>query len=410
MGFLKAAVALPLLLLAGTAALPSDQAAPLEPQLSQSSTIYDAVIVGGGPAGLSALSGLARVRRNVLLIDSGEYRNNPTRHMHDVLGYDGVTPAYYRWAAREQLSHYETVSAINGTVTKVDVEQDNTFTVLATHPSGEESTVCARKIVLATGLRDILPGTPGIEENWGKGIYWCPWCDGNEHADQALGLFSDLGDAPDLVREVTTLNSDVIAFVNGTDTAEARAATEESFPQWEKYLALHNVTVDNRTISALTRLANGAASPSDPSLPTAPEYDLFRLDFTEGDPVERAAFFVSWPDEQKSDVGEAMGVQLYGGRLAADGSKGLVTNIPGVYAVGDANADNVTNVSHALYTGKRTAVYLHVQLAREEITGELAATNGTSLTERDYELDPRTVWETMNGGPKNILFAGDFDQ
>jgi ribulose 1,5-bisphosphate synthetase/thiazole synthase len=52
-------------------------------------TVYDAIIVGGGPAGLAALSGLARVRRHVLLIDSGEYRNGPTRHMHDVPGFDG---------------------------------------------------------------------------------------------------------------------------------------------------------------------------------------------------------------------------------------------------------------------------------------------------------------------------------
>lgn len=50
---------------------------------------YDVIVVGGGPAGLSAASGLARVRRNVLLIDSGEYRNAPTRHIHDVIGFDG---------------------------------------------------------------------------------------------------------------------------------------------------------------------------------------------------------------------------------------------------------------------------------------------------------------------------------
>lgn len=78
---MKSAIAfgvLPLLSLAGAAALaPRDE------------PTYDAIIVGGGPSGLSALSGLARVRRNVLLIDSGEYRNGPTRHMHDVLGFDG---------------------------------------------------------------------------------------------------------------------------------------------------------------------------------------------------------------------------------------------------------------------------------------------------------------------------------
>lgn len=61
-----------------------------EIQVDVPDTDYDAVVVGGGPAGLSALSGLARVRRNVLLIDSGQYRNQPTRHMHDVIGFDGA--------------------------------------------------------------------------------------------------------------------------------------------------------------------------------------------------------------------------------------------------------------------------------------------------------------------------------
>ncbi|KAI0137970.1 FAD/NAD(P)-binding domain-containing protein [Hypoxylon sp. NC0597] len=369
---------------------------------------YDAIIIGGGPSGLSALSGLARVRRNVLLIDSGEYRNGPTRHMHDVLGYDGVTPAYYRWAARQQLSYYETVSAVNGTVTSIEALNNNTqFNVATTFPDGTTNTVSARKIVLATGLRDILPSTPGLQENWGKGIFWCPWCDGHEHEDQSLGLLGPLEEAASLVREISTLNSDIIAFVNGTDTPDARAAAEQSFPNWQKYLQIHNVTVENRTIARINRLKDGGDPPADPSLPTAPEYDLFSVDFTEGPSVERAAFFTSFPDEQRSDVGEKMGVTLYGGRLAADGSRGLATNIPGVYAIGDANSDNVTNVPHALFSGKRTAVYLHVQLAREEADRELAA-NGTTVTRREEDFDLRSIWNEMN--PRGLLYAGEFKQ
>ncbi|KAK7753274.1 hypothetical protein SLS62_004793 [Diatrype stigma] len=395
---LCATALLPLLSLARAAVVSRQEPAP-----------YDAIIVGGGPAGLSAGSGLARVRRNVLLLDSGEYRNNATRHMHDVLGYDGVTPAYYRWAAREQIADYETVSMANGTVTKIEAVNNNTlFTVTKTNEDGGSDQVSARKIILATGLRDLLPDTPGLQENWGKGIFWCPWCDGHEHADQALGLLSGLEDAPGLVREILTLNTDIIAFVNGTDTPEARAATEESFPGWEKYLAVHNVTLENRTIASITRLKDGGDPPADPSLPTAPEEDLFRVDFTEGEPVERAAFFTSFPDEQKSNVGADLGVQLWGGRLAADDAKGLVTNIPGVYAIGDANSDNVTNVPHALFSGKRTAVYLHVQLAREDSAADIAAYNGTLKT-REFDLDPRAVWEVMND-PRDILYAGEFDQ
>jgi thioredoxin reductase len=376
-------------------------------------TVYDAIIVGGGPAGLSALSGLARVRRNVLLIDSGEYRNQPTRHMHDVIGFDGVTPAYYRWAAREQLAHYDTVSWTNGTVTSITAEANNTsFRVNAGGPD-DYRTFVARKIVLATGLRDLLPDTPGLVENWGQGIYWCPWCDGHEHADQALGIMADLTDIPGAVREILTLNTDIVAFANGTDTPAARAATEASFPGWERFLQLHNVTVANGTLASITRLRDGYTGEEDPSLPSIPQHDLFRLNFTDpaDAPIEREALFVSFPEEQRSNVGRDMGVTLYGnGRLAVDPTRGLVTNIPGVYAIGDANSDNVTNVPHALFSGKRTAVYLHVQLAREESAAELAKPDNSTLRHRDVHETARSLWDEMNGQPGDILYAGGFDQ
>jgi len=189
---------MPLTFTALLAALSSTNDAVILRQTS-TTTDYDAIIVGGGPAGLSALSGLARVRRNVLLIDSGVYRNAPTRHMHDVLGFDGtylnsyphvflllllllllltntpspphtgVTPAYFRHAARQQVSHYSTISMINGTVTKITSGGDNqnTFFTLTTtlSPSNSLSNLTARKVILATGLRDILPSTPGVREN-----------------------------------------------------------------------------------------------------------------------------------------------------------------------------------------------------------------------------------------------------
>ncbi|KAI1429205.1 sulphydryl oxidase [Xylaria sp. FL1777] len=421
MGFTKVAVALQLFLSSISTAVPTGLASLKSRTDSYSSTIYDAVVVGGGPAGLSAVSGLARVRRNVLLIDSGVYRNDPTRHMHDVIGTDGVSPAFFRWKARGQLSYYESALLINGTVSKIDTAPNGTtdtstaqnapFTVRTTFPSGEEAAFGARSIVLATGLSDIIPGTPGLQQNWGKGIFWCPWCDGNEHADQSLGILSNLDEAASLVQEISTLNNNIIAFVNGTNTPEIRAATDKKFPGWEQYLELRNITVENRTIAGLVRLADGGVN-EHPEAPTFPEHDLFRVDFTEGPSVERAAFFASFPNKQHSSVGADMGVRLDGGRLAADSAKGLMTNIPGVYAIGDANADNITNVPHAMFSGKRAAVFLHVALARQETAALLAQNNGTSVQGRslDLNLDPRTVWQDMNGGEADILDAGKFDQ
>ncbi|AEO70840.1 uncharacterized protein THITE_122458 [Thermothielavioides terrestris NRRL 8126] len=328
-------------------------------------TDYDAIIVGGGPAGLAALSGLARVR---------------------------VTTAYFRWAARQQLAHYSTVSMTNGTVTKITPgdSQNNFFTVTTTSPGSNATTdLTARKIVLATGLRDILPATPGIRENWGQGIFWCPWCDGYEHADQPLGLLGSLDNVPAAVREMLTLTRDIVALVNGTDTPAFRAATDAKMPGWQRYLQLHGVRVDNRTIAAIRRLRNGTDGSEDPSLPSVAEHDLFRVEFTEGPPVERAAFLAAWPSEQASHLGEKLGVHLYGGRLAADPANGLVTNVPGVYAIGDANSDNTTNIG------------------REDGEREL---NGTDVTKRDLEHVARSLWQTVNGDPGDILYAGEFDQ
>ncbi|EMT72863.1 hypothetical protein NOF04DRAFT_11978 [Fusarium oxysporum II5] len=338
---------------------------------------YDVIVIGGGPAGLSALSGLARVRRHVLLIDSGEYRNGPTTHMHDVIGWDGVQPAYFRYESRRLLSHYKTVKMENGTVTDIrPLHGTNTrFSVSVDYPGQSRTTkqITARRIVLATGLKDVLPSTPGIAENWGKGIYSCPWCDGHEYADQPLGLLCPLDKVATYVRKVLTLGTDIVAFVNGTDNDEMRRAADEKFPQWGEYLNLHNVTIDNRTITSLQRLKDGEDVDRKPWLPSVPKDDLFSVHFTEGEPVQRVAFLSSFPSRQRSDIGERAGVVLTHGKLGVT-NKAMFTNVPGIYAVGDANSDSSPNVPHAMYTGKKAAVSIHVALEIEKQAAELAGT------------------------------------
>ncbi|KOS17009.1 Alkyl hydroperoxide reductase subunit F [Escovopsis weberi] len=366
---------------------------------------YDAIVVGGGPAGLSAASGLARVRRNVLLIDSGEYRNGPTRHMHDVIGLDGLTGEYFRWSARNQIDQYETATLVNGTVNKITPQANNTyFTIESTYPGGNAVSYTARKVVLATGLRDLLPETPGIQENWGKGIYWCPWCDGHEHEDQALGIIGPLSQGPTTVREILTLNEDIVLLVNGTDTPEMRANTTTRFPGWEKYLDLHGISVENRTITSIERLRNGTVGEDHPELPSNPEHDLFQVNFSTGEPLLRNAFLTNFQNEQRSSLGEKSGVKLIDGRLTSDIKNGYISNIPGIYAIGDANSDDITNVPHAMFSGKRCAVSLHVKLEVENSDAQLGALN----QKRDMNAHMRSVWERMNV-PGDLLDAGEYD-
>ncbi|KAF4959564.1 hypothetical protein FGADI_1631 [Fusarium gaditjirri] len=335
---------------------------------------YDAIVIGGGPAGLSALSGLARVRRHAILIDSGEYRNALTTHMHDVIGWDGVQPAYFRYEARRLLSYYKTVKMENGTVTNIKALPGNNtrFSVSIDYLEEPTKEITARKIVLATGLRDILPSTPGIAENWGRGIYSCPWCDGHEYADQPLGLLCPLDKVASYVRKVLTLDTDIVAFVNGTHNDEMRRVADEQFPQWEEYLKLHNVTIDNRTITSLERLKGGEEVDKKPWLPSIPKDDLFSVHFTEGDPVQRVAFLSSFPSMQRSDVGTNAGVGLTYGKLRVT-NNAMLTNVPGIYAVGDANSDSSPNVPHAMYTGKKAAVAIHA-LEIENQAVDLAGT------------------------------------
>lgn len=233
---------------------------------------------------------------------------------------------------------------------------------------------------------------------------------------------------------MSTQNSDVVAFVNGTDTAEVRAEAEINFPDWQTYLKVHNVTIYNQTLTRFTQLKSGEDPSKDPSLPTYPEYDLFRVDLDDGTSVERAAFLTDFPDEQRSSIGEDMGVTLINGRLAGNQTLGYLTNIPLVYAVGDNNIDLSTNVPHALYSGKRAAVYLHgkafpvgtipvksntkltpacvVALARLESAAEItAAKNGTLVVNKRaaLNLDPRAVWNEMNAPRGDIFHLENFD-
>ncbi|KID85328.1 Pyridine nucleotide-disulfide oxidoreductase, FAD/NAD(P)-binding domain protein [Metarhizium guizhouense ARSEF 977] len=338
-------------------------------------TDFDALVVGGGPAGLAALSALGRVRRTALLIDSGEYRNSPTRRIHDVAGFDGVTAAYFRWSARQQILHYKTVDAVNGTVTSIRPKANNTyFIVTAETAEGSTSTYTARKIVIATGVRDLLPHTPGLRENFGKGIYWCPWCDGHEHADQPMGILGPFDKTVEAVAEVANLNSDIIIFANGTDTYENRVRADAAFAENSSaYLEKRRVKVDNRTVTRITRLRDGEDPDRDPSLPTSPEYDLFNIEFDTGSPVERGVLLTAFTYEQRSSIGEKLGLETKDDKLVVD--EDMRTSVSGVYAVGDANSDIRTNILHALHSGKSAAVHLHTEIERE-LSRSLTSTSG----------------------------------
>ncbi len=161
---------------------------------------YDVVIVGGGPAGLSAATALARSRRSVLVLDSGQPRNAPAGHLHNFLSRDDTSPLELVALGRKE------VESFGGTVESVEVgvvsRVDDAFEVT----TADGRTTRARRVLITSGLEDRLPDIPGVAERWGRDVLHCPYCHGYEVRDQAVGILAVgplAGHAAGLWRQLT---------------------------------------------------------------------------------------------------------------------------------------------------------------------------------------------------------------
>ena len=138
------------------------------------------MVIGGGAAGLAAALQLGRARRSVVVVDSGEPRNAPAAHMHGYLGHEGTEPAEFLARGRAEIRRYG-VDVIDGRVTDVMRNDDGGFRAVMTN-----TVVVARRVLVATGLTDVLPDIPGVAEQWGRGVVHCPYCYGWEVRDRPL--------------------------------------------------------------------------------------------------------------------------------------------------------------------------------------------------------------------------------
>ncbi|HST46966.1 NAD(P)/FAD-dependent oxidoreductase [Jatrophihabitans sp.] len=168
---------------------------------------YDVVVIGGGAAGLSAAMVLSRAGRQVLVVDAGQPRNAPATHMHGYLSRDGMPPAELLAAGRQEVEGYGG-RFCPGAVVAV-VREDGWFRL----DTSDAPAVRARRILVATGLRDELPDVDGLRERWARDVLHCPYCHGYEVRGQAFGV---LGWSPEAVRYaqiVRQWSDDVVLFV-----------------------------------------------------------------------------------------------------------------------------------------------------------------------------------------------------
>lgn len=177
--------------------------------------LLDVLIIGGGAAGLSAALQLARSRRSVEVIDSGDPRNRFSTGVHALLGHDGVSPADLLAKGRAEVTHYGGI-VTSGSVLSAQKGDDGISVELA---SGE--TRRADRLVIATGLRDALPRIPGIAERWGRDVIHCPYCHGWEVRDQRIAV---LAMSPHSVRQALMfrqLSDDVQLIIDDASTLGA---------------------------------------------------------------------------------------------------------------------------------------------------------------------------------------------
>lgn len=197
--------------------------------------IFDVAIIGGSYAGLSAAMALGRSMRDVLIIDSGKPCNRQTPHAHNFITHDGETPAVIAAKAREQVLAYPTVHIKNDAV--LDVQRKAKGFILSTQAGIVYE---ARKVLLATGVKDLMPAIKGFAECWGISVLHCPYCHGYEVRQTALGVLANGDMAYEMSKLIRHWSTDLTLFTNGpsTLTAEQRQLIDQkSIPVIEKEIA-----------------------------------------------------------------------------------------------------------------------------------------------------------------------------
>jgi len=264
--------------------------------------MYDAIVIGAGPAGLQAALTLGRMHRPTLLLDSGEYRNGTVLHMHNVIANDGTPPAEFRATARAQLAEYPDVELRDVGAQTVTGSEGSFVVRLA---DGE--TVETRHVILATGVADDLPDIPGLQDLWGTKAFSCPFCDGHEHAGRSIGILGPAPRAEHLIGLLGRIVGDITVF-----PVEQPFAADET-----------------RTLEGL-----GVRVSAEPVAAVAPEAAHVRITTASTAHTVAGVFVASGSLRHRAPFADQLGLELLpSGSIEIDDFGR--TSQPGVFAAGD---------------------------------------------------------------------------
>lgn len=304
--------------------------------------IYDCIVVGAGPAGLSAALFLARYRHRVLTFHHNSPRNLYAHGVHGFLGHHNIKPAELLARGRDEVTQHGGL-IMEACVTKVESITDDYFRVTAGDPQSSEQTLTARRLLLATGLHDLLPDCPGFRDFYGATVHHCPDCDGYEVSDQRVAVLGRGKETVGFTLGLLTWTNQLTLITNGDEgdmTDEHRAQ-----------LARFDIPVISRSISELEGEREACR--------------LERVRFTDGSALDCDALFFNLGTVLASDLHAQLGCKL-------DEECGLVwvdqvqqTSVRGVYAAGDITPNSQLAVVAAA-EGAMAAIHIHKSLIPAE--------------------------------------------
>lgn len=296
------------------------------------------LIAGGGPAGLSAALILGRARKRVLLCDAGAPRNAAAERVQGIFSRDGTPPAELRGIAREQLAPYESVDVRPERVKRIDGDAG------AFRARLRADEVSVARVLLATGMVDVLPEIPNYRELWGRAVFQCPYCHGWELQGRAWGYLAPSAEWLDWSLLLRGWTSDVVVFTGGAFAVP---------PDSAERLARAGVRVVSRPVASL--VARGEA--------------LEAIELDDATRVARDVLFVK-PPQRHTDLVASLGLALDDLGFVRVDEKGL-TSRAGMYAAGDL-ASPVQTAIAAAGGGARAAYALNLELtSAQALAGEL---------------------------------------
>lgn len=295
---------------------------------------FEVIIIGGSYAGLSAAMALGRSLRNVLIIDSGLPCNRQTPHSHNFITQDGEKPGAIAEKAKAQVLKYNTVKWITGLAVS-GKKTENGFTIT----TQANETFSARKLIFATGIKDLMPGIKGFAECWGISVIHCPYCHGYEFRNRKTGIMAN-GDRgfhiASLVNNLTD-NSTILTSGKADFTAEQMVKLDK-----------HKIRIIETGITE-TEHEKG---------------QIKNVVFNDGTKMTFDAVYAAIPFRQHSEIPASLGCELTEqGYIKADNFQ--QTTIEGVFACGD-NAAMMRSVANAVYSGNLTGAMVNKVLTDEQ--------------------------------------------